>query len=462
MVSPEALSRSVLGRVGQGARVAVPAHASHLEPMLRASGCTVLVEPTGDGAPGLKAFGPTHVLLPAPSSERELEALLTRAQEAAPGAELLLCVRQAGASSRVLEALVGRTVGPALSDAEVVRCVQARGLRIAHREALVDGHRRVTSLAEDTEAALHALLAQLNPTAGGEFLFYALTPDAPASRETPEAPVPELLSVILLADGASAPALDETLLSLAGQEYEPFEVLLASRAPTFEQEALRRRLATYQRLGGGSFQLVAGADAPAEALSRARGRYVAFLSPDVVVYPDHYVQLVRALREGGAAWSVARARHALTALSSEGPVYIEAKRPFPLGDWLELGHLRDEPALLYALVLDRERLGPFSLTPLPALPLRLGALFRPHFLAGLASCEVRTPAGQPPRGPEAPPALQVLVPLHTLEERVERARQSGESAKDLRHKTVDALNARLRESAPWLHGALRRLASRRR
>lgn len=465
----EALRARVVARVRPGDRVALLAEVPGLEEALRAAGCALLLAPLSplEEAPAplaqrLRAFAPTHVALRAPPSPEALESVLALLVDAAPGAELLVWFAHAAASSALLEALVGQGGAPALAVAHAERCFAAAGLCVHERESLGQA-RLVTSLAEETERALHALLAQLQPLAGGQGLLYVLKA-APAPAPSTPARVPGLLSVLLPVEEGDA-ALDELLFSLACQEYPELELVFVTRTPA-RREALRTQVAPYLRLGRWSLQFAHAAPGREveAALEVARGQYLAFLAPGWVVYPGHYTQLIQALREGGAAWAVARARYALTAPAAPALGYIQAKRPFPLGERLELEHLRNDPSLVYALVMDRERLGPFALTggALASLPLRLGALFRPCFLAGLASCERRVVAGEE-AGPKEPwPELQVLGSLPHWEERVEQARADGARTRELRHQLVDRLNARLREGLPWLHGALRRVSALRR
>jgi hypothetical protein len=308
---------------------------------------------------------------------------------------------------------------------------------------------------------LRGLLAQLSPTTEADVLLYALAPSG-AREEVPSvAHVPGLLSVVLWAgDSRARPLLDEALFSLACQEYQPLELLLVT-APG--DEAARELLERYQAIGGYTSQLVEAESQAAfsEGSRRARGQYVAFLDAACVVYPDHYVKLVQTLREGLAAWAVSRARR--TPLEG-AERFVSHKRPLPLGEHLEPTHLYREPSLLFALVVDRSRLGPFPLEQSAAcaseLPLRLAALFEPSFLGGIASCEQRF-TGPEQDGLAVPlPELRMLSSLGAVEARVERARAEGSSGKGLRHRLLDEMNARFREGAPRLHGALKSLAGR--
>jgi hypothetical protein len=282
-------------------------------------------------------------------------------------------------------------------------------------------------------SALRGLLAQVDPPSAGT-----------------SAPLEEgLLSIVLwVGEQAEPDAVDETLFSIACQGHRPTELVLAGAGAARAAPSAAR----YERLGGFTHRV---APADADALP-ARGQYAAFLSPGWLVYPDHYPALIEALRTSDRAWALARAR----SCRIDGGD-IQAKTPFPLGEEVDVRQLLAHPDLACALVVDRTRIGSFALPWRPeelgALPIRLGAAFRPRFLGGLASCERRGPAEgaqPPPRGPE------VLVQLDDLLAWLDRARGEGEAAQGLRHRFMDDLNAGLKERAPRLHSALKALARR--
>ncbi|OJT20110.1 hypothetical protein BO221_33520 [Archangium sp. Cb G35] len=465
-VEPAPLHAWVLEQVGAGARVLLLARDEVLVERLKAAGCTVL-ELEDDSAPDrslaerLGRLAPTHVVLSADGSPPGFEETLRTVAGSVPSATLLVGARNAASSTVLLEVLSGHA--PAVSgatEASLTRCFSALGLKVLARRA-VPCQPRTAPLAAGTEAALRELLSQLSPVTGADVLLYALAPSGSSEEAASRAHVPGLLSVVLWAgESQTRPLLDEALFSLACQEQQPLEIVLA--AP-FRDEAARELLERYQAIGGYTFELVeAEARAAfAEGLRRARGQYLAFLDAACIVYPDHYVKLVQALRDGEAAWAVSRARRTpLEGLER----FVPHKRPLPLGEHLEPAHLHREPSLLFALVVDRARLGPFPLEQAAEraseLPLRLAALFEPLFLGGIASCEQRF-TGPEKEGPAGPlPELRMLTPLNILEERVERARADGASAKGMRHRVIDELNNRFRERVPRLHGALKSLAGR--
>lgn len=447
------LESFVLGRTSEGARVAVLGQAPTLVEALRSAGREVLEA----------AAGATHVVLAPGEPLASWEDVLRGLREVAPDAEVLFGFRNAGASTALLAAWVGSPSGAReVSESQVAQGLPRVGYQVVKREAL-SGPTRMTSLPERTELGLRALIEQLNPSAAADVVLYAVRPGGASVAE----PVPGLLSVVLWAGRPGTERLlDEALFSLACQEYRPLELLLVE--PGEGGASALESLQRYQQLGGFEVRHVhgTGAGLMREAIRQARGQYLSFLDAAWVVYPRHFVQLVRALRSGDTAWAVARARRTALVRTDSGTPYAREKIPFPLGERLELSHLLQEPELLYSLVIDRTRLGPFSLTVedpseswLDDLPVRLGALFEPVFTAGLATCEVRALDGARVAAAEVP-ALQVLRSLASVEERVSLARAEGAQTKDFRHRFIDSLNTRLRDGAPWLHSALKHAASR--
>ncbi|PTL76166.1 glycosyltransferase family A protein [Vitiosangium sp. GDMCC 1.1324] len=456
----------VLEQVEAGARVLLLAPDAVLAERLVAAGCSVLALERGSGPDSpleerLAGLAPSHVVLPGEVGPQGLEALLRTLSVAVPSATLLLGARNAASSTALLEMLSGQApVVPGVTEESLARCFAALGLKVLARRE-VPCQPRTTTLATGTEAALRGLLAQLAPRTESDVLLYALAPAGGREEVASRALVPELLSVVLWAGETQArPLLDEALFSLACQEHQPLEILLVTPQ---RDEAARELLERYQAIGGYTFELIEAeaGGAFAEGARRARGRYLAFLDAACVVYPDHYVKLVQTLREGPAAWAVSRARRTPIEGSER---FVPHKRPLPLGEHLEPTQLYREPSLLFALVVDRSRLGPFPLERTAErafqLPLRLAALFEPAFLGGIASCEQRF-TGSEKEGPvDALPELRMLTSLGTVEERVARARADGASAKGMRHRVIDELNNRFREGAPRLHGALKSLAGR--
>ncbi|HEX5747921.1 MAG TPA: glycosyltransferase family A protein [Archangium sp.] len=455
------LSGLVRERVRAGDRVALLGEAPELARALEAAGCAVLAVPaTGERVERMRAFAPTHVVLPV--EEGEPLPQVREASEAAPGAELLLAMRNAGASAALLETLLGMAPGRPGSSAEaVLRGLTELGLEVRHQE-LIPCQDSTAELAPDTARALRRLLAQLSPTSEADGVLLAL------GRAASRAPSrePGLLSIVLWAGDTPAASLDETLFSLACQEYRPLELLVVlPPGASLKEPDARALLERHRRLRDFSYQLIRVPEGGmARGVREARGQYLSFLDASCVVYPAHYVQLVQRLREGSAAWAFARSRWTLVRETAGGR-FIAEKKPFPLGDHFEFSHLLEHPALLYGLVIDRSRVGALPLevadpveAPRADLPARLASLFEPVFTAGLATWEWRA-LGPEPMALPAPP-LQVLLPLASLEERLARAQARGESTKGLRYQAIDRLNQRLRERFPGTHARVRSLVSR--
>ncbi|MFE8599981.1 glycosyltransferase [Archangium violaceum] len=448
-------------RVRAGDRVALLGEAPELARVLEAAGCAVLAVPaTGERVERLRSFAPTHVVLPEGEGEPLLQ--MREASEAAPGAEIFLAMRNAGASAALLETLLGLAPGRQGASVEaVLRGLSSLGLEVRH-QGLISRQDSTAELAPDTARALRRLLAQLSPTAEADGVLLVL------GRAASRAPSREqgLLSIVLWAGDTPAASLDETLFSLACQEYRPLELLvvLPPDASSTEPDA-RALLERHRRLRDFSYQLIRVPEGGmARGVREARGQYLSFLDASCVVYPAHYVQLVQRLREGSAAWAFARSRWALVR-ETEGGRFIAEKKPFPLGDHFEFSHLLEHPALLYGLVVDRSRVGALPLevadpveAPRAELLARLASLFEPVFTAGLATWEWRALGPEPVALPA--PSLQVLLPLASLEERVARAQARGESNKGLRYQAIDRLNQRLRERFPGTHARVRSLVSR--
>ncbi|MHA7631852.1 hypothetical protein [Corallococcus sp. M7] len=446
----------VLSRAGAGAAVTLVGASPALAEALRARGGTVRELPGPEWKRG-RGPVPALVVLEGDAVERVLEHGLEALRREAPGTELVFSLRNAGSARALLGALTGEApVRAGLSEQRMLRRLAEAGYRVAHRE-VVPYASGGTALAEDTAQALRALLVQLSPSTQVEEGLYVAVPDGPV-----RAPVAGLLSVVVTVEqGTRDAALDETLFALACQEQQPLELLLAAPEGV-DLSAAEAALERYGRLGSFQARTVrapAGA-LYAEAVREARGQYLAFVDARCVVYPRHYVELVRALQTGREAWALARAFRTEWASGEGTPPYVRAKVPFPLGDRLEVEHLVVHPELVHAMVIDRSRIGPFPVameSGLADLPARMGALFPPVFLGGIASCEVRGP--QEPRPVAVTPGTWLVRPLDAWVDTVARIREETLQAREFRHRVVDALNARV-HGIPWVHGTLRALANR--
>ncbi|MDC0715237.1 glycosyltransferase family A protein [Stigmatella sp. ncwal1] len=463
----EPLRAFVLGRVEKGSRIALFGGEGGLAQALTSAGCLIWAGGASE-LEALQRFAPTHVVLTGNSQQEGLEYLASAILAVFPAVEVLLGFANAGAASALLATLLegapGRT-GP--SEVGFRRSLATCGLRVVHREAH-SLNARTATLAPATEKALRELLSELEPGAGDDVVLYAL-------RRAPVAAVAsarelDLLSVVLWCGPGQRHQLDEAVLSLTCQRYRPFEILLVEpEGAGADPEEAVRTLERYRRIEDFPFQHVRGppGELMDKAIHQARGRYLAFFEASGLVYPGHFENLVQALRESEAAWAVSRAFLRVSRAVPAHEDYVETKIPFPLGDHLELDHLRQHPWLIHALLIDRSRVANVSLSvpdPLPGhaatLPWRLMALFEPVFLNGLATCEQRVSEEAPPAVDEGVGTLGILRSISALEQMVSRSRSAGQEAKGLRHRALDELDARLRSGAPWLHGMLRRTASR--
>ncbi|WP_126933995.1 glycosyltransferase family 2 protein [Corallococcus sp. AB018] len=446
----------VLSRAHAGVAVCLVGASPALAEALRARGGSVRELPGPEWKRG-KGPAPTLVVLEGDAVERVLEEGLEALRREAPGAELVFSLRNAGSARALMGALTGEApVRAGLSEQRMLRLLAEVGYRVAHRE-VVPCASGGTALAEDTAQALRALLAQLSPSTQVEEGLYVAVPDGPV-----RAPVAGLLSVVVTVEpGTQDAALDEALFALACQEQQPLELLLAAPEGV-DLSAAEAALERYGRLGSFQARTVRAPSGAlyAEAVREARGQYLAFVDARCVVYPRHFVELVRALQTGREAWALARAFRTEWASGEGTPPYVRAKVPFPLGERLEVEHLVIHPELVHAMVIDRSRIGPFPVameSGLGDLPARMGALFPPVFLGGIASCEVR--------GPREPPAVAVapgtwlVRPLDAWVDVVARIREETLQAREFRHRVVDMLNARV-HGIPWVHGTLKALANR--
>ncbi|MBZ4372416.1 glycosyltransferase family A protein [Corallococcus sp. AS-1-6] len=446
----------VRSRARAGAVVSLVGASPALAEALRARGLSVRALPGPEWKRG-KGPAPSLVVLEGDAVERVLEEGLEALRREAPGAELVFGLRNAGSARALMGALTGEApVRAGLSEQRMLRRLAEAGYRVAHRE-VVPCASGGTALAEDTAQALRAVLAQVSPSTQVEEGLYVAVPDEPG-----RALVAGLLSVVVTVDpGARDAALDEALFALACQEQQPLELLLAAPEGV-DLSAAEAALERYGRLGSFQARVVRASSGAlyAEAVREARGRYLSFVDARCLVYPRHYVELVRALQTGREAWAVARAFRTEWASSEGTPPYVRAKVPFPLGERLEVEHLVQHPELVHAMVIDRGRIGPFAVATesgLGELPARLGALFPPVFLGGIASCEVRGPR-EPPAAAMAP-GTWLLRPLDAWVEAVARIRDETLQAREFRHRMVDALNARV-HGIPWVHSTLKTLANR--
>ena len=173
----------------------------------------------------------------------------------------------------------------------------------ATRSASSDSH---ANNARDVWATIE--LSAVKPHSGEAFPLHSVKrADASAFDTT-------LSVVIRFHSGGSFALLREALVSLAQQDWNDLELILALQNPADEMEAAVRQLIGEQpwRVAPAvrivPVQVPAGVDGRSRLLNcgvaAASGRYLAFLDYDDVVYRHGYALLIQQLQRGGCAWAV--------------------------------------------------------------------------------------------------------------------------------------------------------------
>ncbi|MBK7862834.1 MAG: hypothetical protein IPJ65_30350 [Archangiaceae bacterium] len=308
----------VIRRAGERRRVALLGSDPALVAGIEANGCTVLADP--EGPLQLSAFDPQVVVGFDGIAQRDAFEMIS---QAAPRAELVFSCANAGSASSLVSQLVGREAPRGQTEQAVRGWLEGAGYQIVARDRVVTDF-APSGLALDAEAALRALLEQLNPEAAADRWLWVARRGA-AQRD--EGRVPGLLSAVVF-DG---PGRERTVASLERQSQKPLEIV--------------------------------------EGVERARGQYLAFAMPGDTLSRDHLQRLVQALQRGVSAWALESAVPPAEALA-RGAVDC------------------------CAYLVDRERVGPFTLTlprEAPAaeavLFARLTALFPATLVSGGPSFE---------------------------------------------------------------------------
>ena len=480
----------------RGERVAVLCPESGVAPQLERLGCGVLVL-DGEETRALLAGGPVSRLDAfKPQAIVSIDALedadrVRELRRAAPGAVLILAHWNASGAGSLLTGLAGRQARrPALAADALAEALAAAGFGEVRTEPL-DAPAEPGLLAPDLEQRLRQLFEQLNPASTTERQLVVARDGASAPTESP--PDSELLSVVVRNHRLDRlDLLDQAIFSLACQRHHPLEVIVVTQSPDdgapARIEALLERHRAIGRFACRVLHEPAQADIRSRLLNRgiaaARGRYLAFLDDDDLIYPDHYLRLIASLRASRRAWAFARSRRVELTREAQGELYVRSKSDFFAGDRFDRASLiRDNYIALNSYVIDRTRLGRFALR-FPesfsqledyVLLLQLAALFQPQFVSGPATCEYRirddgtntvvdggradaAPAWQ--RAQELTDRIKrnvmMLVSEHEFTEaNVPIALKSPH--RELRYRVVDQLNAALK-GAPLLHGALKALA----
>ncbi len=363
---------------------------------------------------------------------------------ALPRGPVLVALRHAGSTSRLLSELIGEgSAEPAVSEQQALAAFARLGLAVRARGQAADPAPRL-ALAAATGKLLRALLESLQPLSSADFLLFALEPGAaPAPLQS------TLLSVVVRFSGADEVALDRTLFALACQRSAPLELVVAapSGAALLEVESALARHAPLQTFTGRALAADGAhfsAAAWAAGVTAAQGRYLAVLEAGDLVYPHHYPDLMTALAREDAGVALARGRSAQLGPAPDGTSFVSGKTDEAA---LDLGSLIRERKLTAAAALfDRQRLGAFALDrldptakdPEGLLLLRLFALLAPaHSAAALPSFE------HPARAWPAPARSAELPVLRSLGD-LEQLLALAPAPPWLRYRVADAVNSAFR------------------
>ncbi len=177
-----------------------------------------------------------------------------------------------------------------------------------------------------------------------------------------------LTVVIRFHPGGRIACLDEALFSLAIQDWDDLEVLLAVQNGTAEMEAQLIKLIRQQpwrkipsfRVIGQTFP--PGVDGRTRLLNlgvrAAQGRFLAFLDYDDCVYHHAYSALIRQLQKSGKAIAVGGCRRALIEPGTGHAYIVKKDQPFAAPGRKRLDLCRDNFVPIHSYVLDRARVSP--------------------------------------------------------------------------------------------------------
>ena len=333
--------------------------------------------------------------------ERSMRALRASGD---PDSRLVVGFTPSTSASAMIDVLSGLEVRGQLSESELLERAGQAGLVVARRAVF---RREPLGLASDAATALSNLMTGLNPATGVDYVLLELRGgEAPPQVQRPGFE-PGLLSVVMRNHRLDREHwMDQALFSLATQHHRPLELVVVSQARA--PDTVERLTALIQRHALGhrfSFKVLhrpSSEDLRArlvnDGIAVARGQYLAFLDDDDVVYPDHYARLIKALKEGQAAWAISAVKRAYFTKAPDGTPFCVRKDVFPHTGTLDLGRLaHDNYVTCHSYVVDRFRTGAFPigfderLTKGEdyALVLRLLSVFRPAALGARPTCEYR-------------------------------------------------------------------------
>jgi len=227
----------------------------------------------------------------------------------------------------------------------------------------------------------------------------SVDPKREGAAERPSGFSSRLLSVVLWVEDKD-PLLDECLFAVAGQSYRPLELIVVGRRS--DRQLLNAAVEQYSKLEPFEHQVLlnqsyARAEALSEGMAQAHGRYLAFLTADQVVYPDHYARLIQKLSELDSAWAMSGFVRAYLDKKARGAPFIQWKQEHPAPESFDLLWYHYNRPVCSSVVIDRTRVGKFPLAfsndegPIENDPLffKLAAAFRPALVLGIPSCEQR-------------------------------------------------------------------------
>ena len=369
---------------------------------------------------------------------------------------IYLLYRDATAASSILlewagEALVG--VAP-MHPSVVASALAKAGLGCGSRL----GGGSAAEARSGLSGELETFLGQVRPQAMEEFVLVRVVA-APVTLTVPQA---EGVSVLIWAKTPVAEELDQAIFSALHQEAPPLEIVLCLGR---SEEPLPKAQWGEEAAAAGIRLLREEASEPSgeaallnRGLERVRGRYVAFVASNAIVFPTHFARLRAAIVAGDQACALAKAQLALVTPNAVG--YVQAK--FPHHGWSAVGWPRFDAALPSRLMVDLRRVAPFHFrfredgeawrdSLFPAL---FGAC-EPVEIDDPPSVELRVAEVESEAVVDEPATAPVRVLRPVSREQVRRPSVL------LRHRAADAVNTALKSMFPGVHRRLRKLFARR-
>jgi glycosyltransferase involved in cell wall biosynthesis len=193
------------------------------------------------------------------------------------------------------------------------------------------------------------------------------------------------------------PFLEDAISSLSKQDWPALEVVVTLQNPDqtlsreVEELILRQNWSAPPRFQVVVVEVPAGVDGRSEllnqGLSRATGRFVAFLDDDDIIYPQGYKTLLGQLLTGHSVIAVGGYCKAYLRREADGGWRVMARESAVVPEPSRLTLFRYNYVPIHSYIIDRSRLGSFELyfdNNFPPLEdydflLRLCAVFEPDF-----------------------------------------------------------------------------------